>query len=187
MKMSIITVTIFAIFVSMNEARVLTKTENQVKTSEKSDTHEVAVVTTSEVREKVNNAIVNKMKDVESVSNKSSNSVSQKSIIPEVKVVVNQETNQTPVLLDTPVHNNSEESSLKTDSSMQDYDLNQSQKPDNKSHNSDIIEETVVTTHSQILDENNSNVEEASTKKEKSEGLKIASVFMGIVTLIALF
>ena len=187
MKMSILTVTIFAIFVSMNEARVLTKTENSVKTSEKSDSKEVAVVTQSEVRTKVNEAIVNKMKDSESnpSDDNTSPQASHQSISQKETVKVDN-LPKNDVVIETTVHNTSEESSLKTDSSMKDYDINQTEIQAQKSHNSDVIEEVVLKTNSQVLDEKNSEVE-ANTAEKKSEGLKITSAFVGIATLIALF
>ena len=96
-------------------------------------------------------------------------------------------------------HNLSQEtSSLKTDSSMKDYDINEQRsnqtQPLERSHNSDVIEEVIVKKNTQVLSEKSSEKssdldEQSSSLKESrdaSEGLKITSAFVGVVTLIAM-
>jgi hypothetical protein len=100
-----------------------------------------------------------------------------------------------------------ETSSFKTDPSMKDYDINATESQANKSlsnevahkevksqesssHNSDVIEDTVVNKGTQVLSEKSDMIEEESTSvtesRDASEGLKIASAFVGVVTLIAM-
>ena len=118
----------------------------------------------------------------------------------EVTVVVKEESKRNE-------HLSNETSSFKTDPSMKDYDINQTESQANKSvanevvhkevtsnesssHNSDVIEDTVVNKGTQVLSENSDMIEEESTSvkesRDASEGLKIASAFVGVVTLIAM-
>ena len=96
-------------------------------------------------------------------------------------------------------HNNSDNSSLKTDPSMKDYDINQDpshrsqpaiikrteESNESSSKNSDVIEEQIVNKGTQVLSEKSSDLDETSHKESRvSEGLKITSAFVGVATLM---
>jgi hypothetical protein len=119
---------------------------------------------------------------------------SDRSVVPQVVVVTHNETQNL----------SQETSSFKTDPSMKDYDINQKshvsethviektvdKSETSSSHNSDIIEDVVVNKGTQVLSERSSDLDNTSQTvsetRDVSEGLKITSAFVGVVTLIAM-
>ena len=187
MKMSILSVTIFALLASMTHTRVLSqdKLATTPDNSKKSDKSNVVVSDEKEIRTKLDNEIKKEMiKDNESNSSENE-SASKKSIVAvDTKNAVVDTKVEVIETKEIKSKKSSEDSSLKTDPSMKDFDL----KDDNKSKNSDVISETVLNQGSQVLDEKSSEVDQdEKTKKDKSESLKITSAFISVITLIALF